>query len=64
MALRKTIRRDVIIAQLNKSMRKDLTDEEKEAVATFAELILQAGNSYDGYNILEPGGDFNQRHYT
>jgi len=60
---RKTIRRDVIIEQVNKSVRSDLTKEQKEAVAAFAEIILIRGNSYDGYTIPEPGADVTQRTY-
>jgi len=60
---RKTIKRELIVEQINKAVRSDLTTEQKEAVATFAELILIGGNSYNGYTIPEPGAGVSQRTY-
>lgn len=60
---RKTIKRDIIIERVNAAVRSDLTIEQKEAVAAFAELILIRGNSYEGYSIPEPGADVTQRTY-
>ena len=60
---RKTIKREVIIERVNAAVRSDLTIEQKEAVAAFAEIILIRGNSYDGYTIPEPGADVTQQVY-
>jgi len=60
---RKTIKREVIIERVNAAVRSDLTIEQKEAVAAFAEIILIRGNSYDGYTIPEPGADVTQHVY-
>ena len=60
---RKTIKRDIIIERVNAIVRSDLTKEQKEAVAAFAEIILIRGNSYEGYSIPEPGADVTKRVY-
>jgi hypothetical protein len=61
---RKTIKREIIVERLNKAMRADhLSPEEKHVIATFAESILIAGNSYEGYTIPEPGADVSKQTY-
>jgi len=61
---RKTIKREVIVAKLNKALRGEhLSDEEKIALCTLVESILITGNSYEGYTIPEPGAGVSQRIY-
>lgn len=61
---RKTIKRDVILERLHAALRSEgLNDEQKDAVAAFAEIILIRGNSYEGYSIPEPGAGVSQRTY-
>lgn len=61
---RKTIKRDIILERLHAVLRsEEMSDEQKEAVATFAEIILIRGNSYEGYSIPEPGAGVEQRTY-
>lgn len=61
---RKTVKRDVIVERVNAVLRsEDMSDEQKEAVATFAEVILCRSNSYNGYTIPEPGAPISQRTY-
>jgi len=61
---RKTIKREIIVERLNLAMRGDLSDEQKIAVATFAEIVLIRGNSYEGYTIPEPGAGVETRVYS
>jgi len=61
---RKTIKREVIVEKLNKSLRSEhLSLEEKQVIAMFAESILIAGNTYKGYTIPEPGAKVDQHIY-
>jgi hypothetical protein len=61
---RKTIKREVIIERLNAALRsEETTVEQKEAIATFAEMVLIRGNSYEGYTIPEPGAEVEKRIY-
>jgi hypothetical protein len=61
---RKTIKREIIVERLNKAMRADhLSPEEKHVIATFAEMVLIGGNSYEGYTIPEPGAGVEKRIY-
>ena len=61
---RKTIKREIIVEKLNKAQRSDhLSLDEKQVIATFAESILIAGNTYEGYTIPEPGAQVDQHIY-
>ena len=50
--MNKTIKREVVIERVNNSMTAPwLCNSEKLAIATFAENILIAANSYNGYTV-------------
>jgi hypothetical protein len=50
--MNKTLKREVVIERVNNSMKAPyLSDKEKLAIATFAENILIAANSYNGYTV-------------
>ena len=61
---RKTIKRDIILERSHGVLRsEEMSDEQKNAVATFSEIILIKGNSYNGYSIPDIGATISQRTY-
>ena len=61
---RKTVKREIIVEKLNKAMRAEhLSLEEKQVIATFAESVLITGNTYEGYQIPEPGAKVDEHIY-
>ena len=61
---RKTVKRKIIVDKLNKAMRAEhLSIDEKQAIATFTESVLLAGDAYEGYTIPEPGAQADEHVY-
>jgi hypothetical protein len=50
--MNKTLKREVVVERANTAMKAEwLSNKEKLAIATFAENILIAANSYNGYTV-------------
>ena len=50
--MNKTLKREVVVERVNNAMKAPyLSNKEKLAIATFAENILIAANSYNGYTV-------------